>query len=112
MSDETSAVQSGEPVDPARLRVEGDGEQAQVTHHDAEQLRAFRAHAGVFVVGMAVIFGVNLVTNLAAGIAGSWSAWWSLWALIGWGAGVAIHGLVVWLNRPALPAGEASGGQS
>ncbi len=63
------------------------------------------ADSGVFIVGMVVMFGVNLVTNLAAGIAESWSAWWSPWALIGWSAGLAIHGLVVWLNRPMLPAG-------
>jgi len=58
---------------------------------------------------MAVVFGVNLVVNLMASIAGSRSAWWSLWALIGWSVGVAIHGLVVWLNRPTVPAGEPSG---
>lgn len=66
-----------------------------------EQLKAFYVHAGVFVAGMAVIFVVNLLTNLSAGIAGEWSAWWSLWALAGWSAGIAVHGLVVFLNRPA-----------
>ncbi len=109
MSVEASAMHGGEPVGPAWL---GNGEREHVSRQHAEQLRAFQAHAGVFVVGIAVIFGVNLVTNLAAGFAGSWSAWWSLWALIGWSAGVAIHGLVVWLNRPVHPAGEALGGES
>ncbi len=109
MSVEEFAVRSRGSVDPARL---GNGEREQVSLQHAEQRRAFQAHAGVFLVGMAVIFGVNLVVNLMADIAGSWSAWWSLWALIGWGAGVAIHGLVVWLNRPTVPAGEAVGGES
>lgn len=49
---------------------------------------------------MVVIFSVNLTTNLSAGIADEWSAWWSVWALIGWGLGVVVHGLVVRLNRP------------
>ncbi|MGI9597916.1 MAG: 2TM domain-containing protein [Acidimicrobiales bacterium] len=65
-----------------------------------EQLRAFYIHATVFAVGMVVIFVVNLVTNIAAGLTGEWWAWWSGWALIGWGLGVAIHGLVVRLSRP------------
>jgi hypothetical protein len=64
------------------------------------QLRAFRIHASVFAGGMVVIFLVNLATNAVAGIAGEWWAWWSAWAFIGWGLGVAIHGLVVRLCRP------------
>ena len=67
-----------------------------------EQLRAFYVHAGVFAAGMLVIFTVNLLTNLSAGIAGEWTAWWSAWALLGWGLGIAVHGLVVRLNRPSL----------
>ena len=67
-----------------------------------EHFRAFYVHAAVFAAGMTVIFAVNLLTNLSAGIAGEWSAWWSVWALIGWGAGIAVHGLVVRLNRPSL----------
>lgn len=66
-----------------------------------DQLRAFYVHAGVFAATMVVIFVVNLLTNLSAGIAGEWSAWWSIWAFIGWGLGIAIHGLVVRLNRPS-----------
>ena len=67
-----------------------------------EQLRAFYVHAGVFAAGMLVMFTVNLLTNLSAGIAGEWTAWWSVWALLGWGLGIAVHGLVVLLNRPSL----------
>ena len=66
------------------------------------QRRAFRAHAAVFIGVMPVILLVNLLVNLAAGIAGEWSAWWSLWALVGWGAGVAVHGLAVRLARAGL----------
>jgi len=67
-----------------------------------QQLRAFYVHAAVFAASMVVILAVNLLTNLSAGIAGDWSAWWSLYALVGWGAGIAIHGLVVRLNRPSF----------
>ena len=69
-----------------------------------EQLRAFYVHAAVFAATMVVIFAVNLLTNLSAGIAGDWSAWWSLYALAGWGAGIAVHGFVVRLNRPSFSA--------
>ncbi len=65
-----------------------------------QQLRAFYTHAVVFAVGMVVIFSVNLAVNVAAGLTGEWWAWWSGWALLGWGVGVAIHGLVVRMSRP------------
>lgn len=68
------------------------------------QVRAFQIHAAVFAAGMVGIFLVNLLTNLAAGIADQWSAWWSVWALIGWGLGIAVHGLVVRLARPGSEA--------
>ena len=77
-------------------------ERQEAARRYVEQLRAFYVHAAVFAASMTVIFAVNLLTNLSAGIAGEWSAWWSLWALIGWGAGIAVHGLVVRLNRPSL----------
>ncbi|RMH69865.1 MAG: hypothetical protein D6683_15785 [Actinomyces sp.] len=63
-------------------------------------MRAWRVHACVFALGMLVVVAVNLLTNLSAGIVGDWTAWWSLWALLGWGAGIGLHGLVVWMNRP------------
>lgn len=66
-----------------------------------DQLRAFYIHAAVFGAAMVVIFMVNLATNAAEGTMGFWWTWWSAWAFIGWGLGIAIHGLVVRLNRPA-----------
>ena len=47
---------------------------------------------------------VNLVTNISAGTADEWNAWWSVWALLGWSIGIAVHGFVVWLNRPSFAA--------
>lgn len=79
--------------------------QIHPTQHPANayphQVRAFQVHAGVFAASMVLIFAVNLAVNLSAGIAGQWSAWWSIWALIGWSLGIAVHGLVVRLARPA-----------
>lgn len=77
-----------------------DDQLREAARHYVEQLRVFYIHAIVFAVGMIVIFVVNLMTNVAAGIAGEWWAWWSGWALIGWSLAVAFHGLVVRLSRP------------
>jgi len=78
-----------------------DQQRVEAARRYAQQLQAFYVHAGVFAGGMLIIVLVNLLTNLAAGIAGEWWAWWSVWAFIGWGLGIVVHGLVVRLNRPA-----------
>ena len=90
------------PTPPSSQIDQRADERQEAARRYVEQLRAFYVHAAVFAAGMTVIFAVNLLTNLSAGIAGEWSAWWSLWALLGWGAGIAVHGLVVRLNRPSL----------
>ncbi len=82
-------------------------DQAADERHEAarryvQQLGVFYVHAAVFAGSMAINLAVNLLVNLNTGIAGEWSAWWSLWALIGWGAGIAVHGFVVRLNRPTF----------
>lgn len=79
-----------------------DEEQVEAALLYVQQLKAFNVHASVFAAGMAVIFVVNLATNLSAGIAREWSSWWSVWAFLGWGAGIAVHGLVVYVNRPSF----------
>ncbi|MEM9201839.1 MAG: 2TM domain-containing protein [Actinomycetota bacterium] len=67
------------------------------------QVQAFHVHAVIAAGTLVFILGVNLMTNLSAGIAGEFTAWWSLWAVLGWSAGIGVHGLVVWLNRPTEP---------
>ena len=79
-------------------------EREEAARRYAQQLRVFYVHAAVFVGSIAINLSVNLLVNLNAGIAGEWSAWWSLWALLGWGAGIAVHGFVVRLNRPSFAA--------
>lgn len=78
------------------------GEREEAARRYVEQVRAFSIHACMYAVGMLIMFAVNLLTNLSAGIAGEGAAWWSAWALLGWGIGVVVHGLVVRLNRPTL----------
>lgn len=80
--------------------IEASDERDQAARDYVEQLRAFYAHAGVFVGVLIIVVTVNLLTNVSAGIAGEWSAWWSIWAFLGSGIGLAVHGFVVRLNRP------------
>ena len=57
---------------------------------------------GGVAASMTLIIGVNAAVNANAGSLGQWSAWWSVWSLIGWGAGLTVHGLVVRLARRNL----------
>ncbi|MGI9584377.1 MAG: 2TM domain-containing protein [Acidimicrobiia bacterium] len=77
-----------------------DDQRLQDAREYVHNLRAFYIHATVFAVSMVIIFIVNVAVNVAAGITDEWWAWWSVWVLLGWGLGVAIHGLVVRLSRP------------
>ena len=77
-------------------------EREETARRYVQQLRVFYVHTAVFAGSMAINVAINLFINLQAGIADEWSAWWSIWALIGWGAGIAVHGLVVRLNRPSF----------
>ena len=74
--------------------------QSKAANDYPHQRRVFQVHAQVFVASMVLIVAVNLALNLATSTTAQWSAWWSIWALIGWGLGVAVHGLSVWLARP------------
>ncbi len=64
------------------------------------QRRAFHLHLGAFAGSMVIIILVNLAINAAANITGEWWAWWSILALLGWGLGVTVHGVVLRLARP------------
>ncbi len=77
-------------------------EREEAARRYVQQLRVFYVHAAVFAGSMAINIAVTLFVNLQAGIADEWSAWWSIWALIGWSAGIFVHGLVVRLNRPSF----------
>lgn len=99
--DDESTPAMPEPNEPPNQPSIDDHDDARLAAQKwVHQLRVFYTHAGVAAATLTVIFAVNLVTNLAAGIADEWPAWWSVWALIGQSAGLAVHGLVVRLNRP------------
>lgn len=99
MTDPTPPPRSPTGAPSAHDRADDDLVAAQ---RYVKQLQVFYVHTAVFAGSMAINFLVNLLTNLSAGIADEWSAWWSLWALLGWSAGLAVHGLVLRLNRPSL----------
>jgi hypothetical protein len=72
----------------------------------ARRLRAFYLHAGVYFVVILFLVFVNAMTRDDTGgymyrgymhhrDAGDW---WVVWPALGWGAAVAIHGLVVALG--------------
>ena len=79
-----------------------ESEREEAARRYVEQLRAFYVHASIFGATTFLMFAANLLVNLSEGIAGEWSAWWSAWAFVGWGFGIAVHGAVVWFNRPSL----------
>lgn len=99
-------MSTDDQINPSMAPETTDAKRREAARLYVEQLRVFYVHAAVFVASMVLIFAVNLVVNLAAGIAGELWAWWSLWALIGWGIGVAIHGIVVRASRSRI-AGSA-----
>jgi predicted membrane channel-forming protein YqfA (hemolysin III family) len=58
--------------------------------YDERPLRGFLIHLGVYVLVVATLVALNVLTNPAK--------LWSLWVLAGWGIGVAAHDLVLLLK--------------
>ncbi len=54
-------------------------------------LRAFLIHLGIFVAVVGALAALNLHRNP--------NHLWFIWVLLGWGIGVAAHGLVILLRR-------------
>ncbi len=52
----------------------------------SERKRGFRIHLTVFVLKMALLSGINLLTG---------APYWVLYVLVGWGIGVLAHGWFV-----------------
>jgi len=59
-----------------------------------EEIKSFYVHAGIYAV-------VNIVL-IVANVLREDDEWWALWALLGWGIGLAIHGLAVFGPVSAL----------
>jgi uncharacterized membrane protein HdeD (DUF308 family) len=54
-------------------------------------MRAFVIHLGIFVLVVGLLAAINLYRNP--------DRLWFIWVLLGWGIGVAAHGLVILLKR-------------
>jgi hypothetical protein len=52
-----------------------------------EEIKAFYVHAGIYTIVNIVLISINIFNQD--------EVWWSLWALLGWGIGLAIHGMSV-----------------
>ncbi len=61
----------------------------------AQRKLGFQIHAVVFVLGLAVLIAVNLLTG---------PLYWVLWVILGWGVGLLMHGLFG-LKTPAGGSG-------
>lgn len=68
-----------------------------------EAKRAFFIHAAAWALANAGLAAWNLAQTPAAGQP---REYWFVWPLIGWGIGVAAHGLALWLKR----LGRSGGG--
>jgi hypothetical protein len=56
-------------------------------------IKGFYIHLFVFVVVMATLFAINLVTT---------DIWWVQWPFLGWGIGVLAHALAVFGRTPRV----------
>lgn len=54
-----------------------------------EEIRAFYIHAGIYTV----VIGAMWIINAMSG------AWWVQWPMLGWGVGLAVHGLSTFAGR-------------
>jgi hypothetical protein len=59
--------------------------------HRAKKL-GFYIHAAAFVIGMALLVVINLLTG---------PPFWVLWVLLGWSIGIVSHGLCVLIPAAA-----------
>ena len=68
-------------------------------HHDTDK-RIFLAHLALYVVVNAVLVAINLMQPVTEGGARNY---WFVWPLLGWGIGVAAHGLIIYMEKAARP---------
>ena len=56
-----------------------------------DSMFGFYIHAAIYVAVIAILAAVNLFSG---------SQWWVQWPLLGWGAGLAAHALIVFGRTP------------
>lgn len=66
-------------------------------HHDTDK-RVFLAHVALYVVANAIMVAINLMQPVGEG--GTRNLWF-MWPLLGWGIGLAAHGLALYMHEAA-----------
>jgi hypothetical protein len=59
------------------------------------EIEGFFIHLAVFALVIALLTGVNVYTG---------DQWWVQWVVLGWGIGVAAHGIALFANKPRFIA--------
>jgi len=60
----------------------------------ADMKLAFRSHLMAYVLVNAALFAINLITSP--------EYFWAIWPMMGWGIGLAAHGMTVYMNGEGL----------
>lgn len=59
------------------------------------EIEGFFIHLAVFALVIALLTGVNVYTG---------DQWWVQWVVLGWGIGVAAHGIALFATKPRFIA--------
>lgn len=60
----------------------------------ADMKLAFRSHLMAYVLVNAALVAINLITSP--------EYFWAIWPMMGWGIGLAAHGMTVYMNGEGL----------
>src|SRR5882724_10563521 len=83
---EPSVSTTGDGTQPRVPSAGDDHARRQRAEQRVAALKGFYVHLLVFVLVVAGLFVINLITG---------EPWWVLWVLAGWGIGVLAHGVAV-----------------
>ena len=72
--------------DSNRSTIDYEEERYKRAKHRVEEIKSFYQHLTVYVIMMAFLVIVDIITG---------SGWWFYWVAVAWGLGLAIHGATV-----------------
>lgn len=72
-----------------------DSQRVVAARRRVAEIEGFFVHLAVFVLVIALLTGVNIYTG---------DQWWVQWVVLGWGIGVAAHGLALFATKPQFIA--------
>lgn len=84
------------PLQPYRPSTELDPELRQRALKRLAQRKEFVQHLSIYGIIMALLVGIWLVTGM--------DYFWPIWPMMGWGVGVASHGLTLRMDREPTEA--------